>query len=156
MFLPEIMRIRIPKVVYKASEDGYNLVNIYNKCDQYTESYSISIILVESTQGEIFGAFVDAIPSQNSNKFVGTTDAFVFTLHPSVNKYPATNLNQQIVLFADNYFAVGFGDEGPALRVDDKLKQGRTYKSETFGNIPLTQGKGPLATDFVVAKLEIL
>jgi hypothetical protein len=77
-------------------------------------------------------------------------------LHPSVNKYPASNQNTKIALFAETYIAIGFGDEGPALRVDDRLKQGRTYKSETFGNIPLTQSTSALATDFIVAKLEIL
>lgn len=68
MFLPEIMRLRIPQVIYQASEDGYQISNVYSKCAEYSESYSASIVLIESDEGAIFGALVDSMPIC-SNKF---------------------------------------------------------------------------------------
>jgi len=37
-----------------------------------------------------------------------------------------------------DYLAIGSGDKGPALRIDETLKVGRSYQSETFQNEPLT------------------
>lgn len=87
MFLPEVMRIRIPKVIFQASEDGYNIRNLYKKCDEFTDSYEHAIILIESTDGAIFGAYIDVMPESKDNKFIGAGDSFVFTLSPQLNKY---------------------------------------------------------------------
>lgn len=137
MFLPEIMRLRIPQVIYQSSNDGYQLSNVYRKCAEYAESYSACTVLIEAEDGAIFGALIDTMPICSS-KFQGSGDSFVFTLHPEVNKYPFSSKNNQIALFAMDYFLIGMGDKGPALRVDEQLKIGRSYKSETFQNDPLT------------------
>lgn len=112
------MRLRIPQVVYQSSTDGYALSNVYTKCAPYAESYSACIILFEAEDGAIFGALVDTMPVC-SNKFQGSGDSFVFTLHPEVNKYNFANKNDQVALFAMDYFLVGMGDKGPALRIDE-------------------------------------
>ena len=39
MFLPEIMRIRIPEVIYKANMDGFNIKTLYRKCEDYVHGY---------------------------------------------------------------------------------------------------------------------
>jgi len=131
MFLPEIMRLRIPQVIYKASVDGYQLSNVYRRCEEYVESYSACVILIESEDGAVFGALVDSIPVCSS-KFQSSGESFVFTLHPEVNKYPFTGKNNYVSLFAMDYFTIGTGNDGPALRVDELLKIGRSYASETF------------------------
>lgn len=151
------MRLRIPQIIFKAENDGYNLNNVYAKCREYSDSYSACVILIESSEGAIFGALIDTMPTcRSSIQFVGTPDSFVFTLHPMVNKYPSTHKNSQIALFAADYFTIGMEGGGPALRIDDKLKIGRTYQSDTFDNEPLTQTEGSTANDFKIIKFEIL
>ncbi len=49
-----------------------------------------------------------------------------------MNKYPFANKNNNVALFAVDYFAIGMENKGPALRVDEQLKVGRSYASETF------------------------
>ena len=51
MFLPEIMRLRIPQVIYQSSNDGYQLSNVYRKCAEYAESYSACTVLIEAEDG---------------------------------------------------------------------------------------------------------
>ena len=159
MFLPEVIRIRFPVVLFKASEHGYNIKNLYQICDQYNEGYEHVILLIETTESAIFGAYLDVIPAPVENKFVGSADSFVFTLSPQLNKFSAADNVQihKVCLFEPNYFCVGFDGDGPAIRVDDQFKQGRSYKSATFNNEPLTQsteiGK---CNDFQIAKLEII
>jgi len=87
MFLPEVVRIRIPEVIFKASEHGYNIKKIYEKCEEYADSYEHCIILIESTEGSIFGAYLDVIPQAKEGKFVGSGESFVFTLSPVLNKF---------------------------------------------------------------------
>jgi hypothetical protein len=124
MFLPEVIRIRFPVVLYKASEHGYNIKNLYQICDKYSEGYEHVIILIQTTDGAIFGAYLDVVPSPAENKFVGSADSFVFTLSPQLNKFSAAGNVQihKVCLFEPNYFCVGFDGDGPAIRVDDQFK----------------------------------
>lgn len=43
--------------------------------------------MIETTEGAIFGAYLDVMPRQKDGKFVGSGDSFVFTLKPQLNKY---------------------------------------------------------------------
>lgn len=159
MFLPEVVRIRIPEVIFKASEDGYNIQRMYKKCEEYTDSYEHTVILIESTEGAIFGAYIDMMPEANDGKFVGSGDSFVFTLAPKLNKYNAKDIpgKMRIALFDQKYFLLGFDGKGPAIRVDDVFKQGRSYQSATFENDPLTcSSDAGTMNDYTIAKLEVI
>ena len=46
VLLPNPLRIRIPKTVFTASVDGYNLITLYNKCREYVKSYCSCVILI--------------------------------------------------------------------------------------------------------------
>lgn len=83
------MTVRIPEVIFKASEHGYNLHTVFAKCLPYQDSYEHSILLIQSTQGAVFGAYLDVIPNLKYTKalFQGTTSSFVFTLAPTLSKY---------------------------------------------------------------------
>ena len=60
-------------------------------------------------------------------------------------------------MFDGTYFLIGFDDKGPAIRVDDVLKQGRSYQSATFKNEPLTLDPNEgSCNDFKIAKLEVI
>ena len=58
------------------------------------------------------------------------------------------------MLADSNYLAIGMGGEGPALRVDETLNQGRTYRSETYENDALTGEESLLQNEFEVQDFE--
>lgn len=44
--MPEILRIRVPEVIYRGSDHGYNIKNFYAKGEELSEGYEHSIVLV--------------------------------------------------------------------------------------------------------------
>ena len=77
------------------------------------------------------------MPSIQTGEFQGGHDTFVFSLHPKARHFNSTMKNEMIMLCEYDYMTVGVKGEigdGPALRFDDTLKVGRSYKSETFEN----------------------
>ena len=62
MMVPPYMRIRIPQLVFKASEDGYSLHQLYAATEQYSDSYYACLILIRDTKNAVFGALLDTCP----------------------------------------------------------------------------------------------
>jgi hypothetical protein len=62
MIVPPYIRIRIPQLVFKASEDGYNLQQLYAATEQYADSYYTCLILIRDLEDNVFGALVDTVP----------------------------------------------------------------------------------------------
>ena len=149
------VRIRFPEIVFRASTNGYNLQNFYNSVDEFVDTYHYCVILIKTADGDVFGAFLDVIPdSSKKEKFVGTSDCFVFSLKPTLVKYPAL-ISEYVALFDPEYFSIGSKGAGPALRVDDLLKMGSSYESATFGNQSLMSKPG-LNCSFEIVEMEVL
>ena len=108
---------------------------------------------MKTTDNAVFGAYLDVMPQFKQDKFQGTPASFVFSLSPSVQKYTCVGEKGRVGLFEKDYLCVGFDGKGPAIRVDDLLKTGRTYESETFRNQPLGIENG---NDFCVACMEVI
>lgn len=129
-FLPGFMRIRSPELIFRATEHGYNIHTFYARCAEYAETYYFCLILIRTIQGGIIGCLIDDMPIETTlNEFQGSLDSFVFSLHPQVKCFKATGNNDFQMLADSSYLAIGMGGEGPALRVDETLNQGRTYRS---------------------------
>ena len=156
MMVPNYVRIRIPQIVFKASEDGFNIRNLYNSVDEYVDSYQMCLILIKTNNDQVFGVFLDMMPFPNSQQFQGGHDSFVFTVRPNLEAFYSTQKNDFILMAALDYMAVGAGGKGPALRIDDLLKDGNTYVSDTFEN-KLLHGRteGKFLNDFKVQDLEM-
>jgi hypothetical protein len=60
--LPEYLRIRTPHLIFKATTNGYNIHTFYEACAPYTESFHSCLIIIETTEGEVFGCMVDDMP----------------------------------------------------------------------------------------------
>lgn len=98
---------------------------------------------------------IDAIPvSTSKNVFQGMVNCMVFCLHPKVRCYGYTGENEFQMLADLDYLAIGMGGEGPAIRIDEKLQYGKSYRSETYNNNVLTCKKGAMGHDFEVQDLE--
>lgn len=53
-----------------------------------------------------------------------------------------------------DYLTVGMEGEGPAIRLDELLKFGKTYRSETYDNDVLTYRDGYLRYEFEILDME--
>eukprot|EP01088_Endostelium_zonatum_P010288 TRINITY_DN2367_c0_g1_i1.p1 TRINITY_DN2367_c0_g1~~TRINITY_DN2367_c0_g1_i1.p1 ORF type:complete len:974 (-),score=254.57 TRINITY_DN2367_c0_g1_i1:137-3058(-) len=68
------------KLIYSVHEDGYGLINIYNKFGKlYSNPGSVAnIVVVRTKKNEIFGAFLSCGMVDSGLKFYGTGDCFVW------------------------------------------------------------------------------
>jgi hypothetical protein len=85
-YLKEILKSKSKKVgevLYIASRDGETGVDFHRECD----NQGPTVVIVEATTGAIFGGYTDATWS-NSNKYVPSTESFLFRLRPSSKLYP--------------------------------------------------------------------
>ena len=85
----------------------------------------------------------------------GSIDSFVFCFEPVVRCFHYTGKNNYQLLCKFDYLTVGMLNEGPAIRLDEKLKFGKTYRSETYDNDVLTYKDDYLRNEFEIADLEV-
>ena len=62
MMVPPYLRIRIPKLIFKASEHGYNINQLYAKTEPLANSYHCCLILIRDMDSNVFGALIDTMP----------------------------------------------------------------------------------------------
>jgi len=74
---------KMGEVLYIASRDGETGVDFHRECD----NQGPTVVIVEATTGAVFGGYTDATWS-NSNKYVRSTESFLFRLRPSFKLYP--------------------------------------------------------------------
>ena len=104
----------------------------------------------------IFGVYLDEVPTINAHKYQGSPETFLFTLEPKVEQYPALGTNDFYYLCASKYLTIGANGDGPAIRLDELLKKGRSYSCETFDN-PSFSGRteGPDKERYDIEDIEL-
>jgi hypothetical protein len=98
------------------------------------QSYHYCLLLIKTTKDEVFGAFITAFPTFNPRvTFVGTQESFVFKVCPGdFEVYDSSGVNNFYMHADFNSITIGSGGDGPAIRLDKDLHEGRTCYSETF------------------------
>mmetsp|Transcript_17981 Transcript_17981/g.12914 ORF Transcript_17981/g.12914 Transcript_17981/m.12914 type:complete len:120 (-) Transcript_17981:128-487(-) len=119
MMVPGYVRIRIPKNIFRATDNGYSLLKMYQKCKPYKDSYYYILMFIRTTKNQIFGCFMDTVPIMAGNKFIGGTETFVFSVQPRAEAYYFTEANMRFALCDLKYMTVGANGEGPAIRIDE-------------------------------------
>ena len=61
--LPDYCRIRVPDLIFRATEHGYNLKTIYSSAEPHYDTYVLAAMFIKTTEGAIFGAFLDVMPN---------------------------------------------------------------------------------------------
>jgi hypothetical protein len=92
-FLPDYVKIRIPELVYNASSDGFNLSSMWRRMANYKNEYKFSLLLIQTKNNEVFGAFVDDVIRKYLKGYVGSGDCFVFSLKPEMKVWYDTGVN---------------------------------------------------------------
>jgi hypothetical protein len=86
----------------------------------------------------VFGCFfIDSLRVEESAIWYGSNQNFIFTLTPKPKKFSSQRENNQYLLTAKDELKVGAGGNGSAILLKENLKEGETYKCNTFRNDPL-------------------
>lgn len=97
-----------------------------------------SILLIKTTKGNLFGAF-QPVPWEQSSKYYGSGETFVFTFVPKFAYYSWSKKNKFFVRSVESSITIGgsASDGKAALYIDGELQHGSTYKCDTFMSEPL-------------------
>lgn len=83
-WLPERMTMATPTLAYSSNEHGISLTTFYTRC----EKYEPTILVIKTTQGEVFGAYCSTTWAERNLKndkgsrqvYFGTGETFLFQL----------------------------------------------------------------------------
>jgi hypothetical protein len=106
-FMPDYVKIRIPEMVYCAHSDGFNLQSLYRKMQPYKNEYKFSMIVIQTKNNEVFGAFIDDVFRKYLKGYIGSNECFVFQLKPKIEVYYDQQVNQRYLLAEQEYFQIG-------------------------------------------------
>ena len=147
-WLPARFSILEPTLLFTTAKDGFSLENMM----RHVEGNSPLIVVVETTEHNVFGCFVPGQLYTSGEHFYGTGEAFLFTFAPKPTVYEwRKGRNQFFFMVHNKTIAIGGGGQGPGLWIDGELNNGQSHRSATFCNAPLNNGE----SDFVVLALEV-
>lgn len=142
-WLPTRITLQQPELIYTTAEHGTSLNTFFSRVD----GEEPTLLLIKTTRNEILGAYcsIDWAVRKNQPKslgYFGTGEMFVFTLAPERTRYSwvGISLGAQIRTTAHMFMAANKkmlligGGSGVAIQLDEDMFQGRTERSDTFGN----------------------
>lgn len=120
-------------LLYSTERHGVSLMTFFNRTKRKGPSY----LVIEDDAGFCFGAFIsDSWEPQRS--YYGTGECFLFTLYPSFNIYPWSQLNEYFIYSKEDTIALGGGSGKFALWLDQDLMRGSSAPCDTFLNSTLS------------------
>lgn len=151
-WLPTRFSIYQPKLVFTSEEHGFSFNTFYQRCE-YCEP---TILLIKTTDDEVFGAFLSTCWSQRNDEdqkspYFGTGESFLFTISPEVKKYPWIGLTDDsevsgpsdhaahLFMRAQPHLIAVGGGGGDGICLEGDLTKGRTKACVTFNNPPLVK-----------------
>ncbi len=117
------------RCVFHTHADGYSLQTLYRKAGQHADT----MMVVMSKTGHTMAAFCSR-PWRPQRHFFGTGETTVLSLHPHPGKYSWTQSNKLFQLAKPQALALGGGEGGFALYLNDTLQRGTSSACGTFGN----------------------
>lgn len=119
--------------LYSTERHGVSLMTFFNKTKRKGPTY----LIIEDDAGFCFGAYIsDSWEPQRS--YYGTGECFLFTIYPSFNVYPWSQLNEYFIYSKEDTIALGGGSGKFALWLDRDLAQGSSAPCDTFLNSTLS------------------
>lgn len=156
MMLPDYYQVRIPWQIYSSYNDGFLLKTLYQNWKLYEEQTTSKwmIVIIKTTKGDIFGAFLDTVIIKTVKNYSGSSESFLFQFsEDKKEKYISQESNNQYFVGGADYLQIGGGGEGPAIFLKGTLQEGQSNESETFGNKILTSSGESF---FSVSMIEVI
>ena len=148
--LPFEYKIKNASLIYQASKDGYNLPNIISMEDKYNKN-TIILFLIETEKEDKFGFISSNIIMHTDNKYQRPSSSLLFTLGKDPKVYTPID-SDEILYVTSKDFIFGNGASGPAIQLNQDLKEGDSYSGGCFNNPCLVKD---IDGHFTVKKLEI-
>ena len=148
--LPFEFKIKNATLIYQASKDGYNLPNIIGMEDKYNKNTNI-LFLIETEKGDKFGFISSNIIMHTDNKYQRPNTSLLFTINKEPKLYTPID-SDEILYVTSKDFIFGNGPNGPAIQLNQDLKEGDSYPGGCFNNPCLVNDNDG---HFSVEKLEI-
>ena len=101
-WLPPVHKTPIPKLLYRATRDGWDASIYHSKCD----NNGSSITVIKTDKGYVFGGYLDKDWNRNGHH-IASTEAFIFSLKCHANLPPTKMINKNSTYAALGHF--GFG-----------------------------------------------
>ncbi len=149
--LPFEYKIKNATLIYQASKDGYNLPNIIELENKYNKNTNI-LLLIETLKGDKFGIISSNLIIHTDNKYFRPSSSLLFTLRPKFELYTPHTDSDEILYVTTKDFIFGNGPNGPAIQLNQDLKEGDSYSGGCFNNPCLVSDSDG---HFSVRKLEI-
>ncbi|RUS90996.1 hypothetical protein EGW08_001213 [Elysia chlorotica] len=155
------IRLTLKKLerLFSSEVDGTTLRTLYTR-SQHAQH---TILVIKSTDGSIFGAFCSEPwftrheKNQPHMSFFGTGETFVFTMYPSMKKFPWAGATVQTRGHTSDHFMAGDdtmliigSGNGEAIYLDNMMSSCRSTHCDTFVNEPLCE-----AQDFSCQVVEV-
>ena len=156
-WIPGFFKASDPGLVYDFITNGMSFKTFVRVLQTY--SGCPILILVQSMNKAVFGAFFDNEVKMFSSGFVGSSDNFVFKLKPVAKEYKTDWTKNDFFFYCTfEELTFGGGGQGPALSLLEGFERGRSMRSETYGNEPLHRiGKiWKRRDEFEILKVEVL
>lgn len=148
--LPFEYKIKNASLIYQASKDGYNLPNIIEMEEKYNKNTNI-LLLIETEKGDKFGFISSNLITHTDFKYQRPSTSLLFSIRPRFEIYSPID-SDEILYVTTKDFIFGNGPEGPAIQLNQDLKEGDSYGGGCFNNPRLVQEPDG---HFTVEKLEI-
>jgi len=135
-------------LLYSSYQHGISLSTLYRKTTSYHSDWPVLLVVRDNSE-YTFGAFCSN-PPNISDRFYGTGESFLFTLHPKANFFNWTGENSFFLKGDPSGFSVGTGGGARGLWIDSDLKYGSSSPCKTFSNPTLASSQ-----DFTVQGVEL-
>jgi hypothetical protein len=141
-YLPDYVRLEGFELMYCTNADGWGVEQLCNRCNRL----SPSLIIIETTAKDVFGAFLSTEISPLSNEPKGDGRCFIFRLSgndPQCFKWVETNeqgvstfSHNQFFVVTKDYISIGAHDAtaSNAIRLGESLQYVTLGPSDTYGN----------------------
>ena len=132
-----MLKIRTPELIYSTETDGFFLSTLYMKLKPYQGMFKAIFLVVQTTEGDLMGAFVDMVLSRNDREYTGNDESFVFAFRgEEPEKFVPSKKNSNFCLSSKD--CIAFGSDSAALYLLETLQEGNTNPCATFDSPPLT------------------
>ena len=148
--LPPYYKIKNISLIYQASKDGYNLLTIIGLEEKFNKNTEI-MFLIETEEEDKFGFIMSNLITHTDNKYFRPSTSYLFSICPYYQIYSAGD-SEEILYVSTKHFIFGNGETGPAIQLNEDVKEGDSYGGGCFNNPSLVKDK---SGHFIVRKIEI-
>ena len=148
--MPQEYKIKNGELIYQASKDGYNLPNLIGLEEKYNKKTKV-LFLIETQKDDKFGFISSNLIMHTDNQYQRPSASFLFTIKPKFKLYSPID-SDEILYVTTKDFIFGNGSNGPAIQLNQDLKEGDSYSGGCFKNPCLVSDPDG---HFIVRKLEV-